>query len=116
MITDVLNQILHLGLSAHLFLEHDSIRLSCHFGDQTLPIIEIAKVVSAADAGRYTHGQLTLFDTMNAEVTLAGIADMGPMLPMLTGLEAAERARVGPVAKALLAIDGGIAQAQKLAA
>jgi dihydrodipicolinate synthase/N-acetylneuraminate lyase len=49
-------------------------------------------------------------------VTLAGIADMGPMLPMLTGLEAAERARVEPVAKALLAIDGGIANALKLAA
>jgi len=49
-------------------------------------------------------------------VTLAGIADMGPMLPMLTGLEAAERARVEPVAKALLAIDGGIAEAVKVAA
>jgi dihydrodipicolinate synthase/N-acetylneuraminate lyase len=42
-------------------------------------------------------------------VTLAGIADMGPMLPMMTGLEPAERARVEPVAKALLAVDGGIA-------
>lgn len=42
-------------------------------------------------------------------VTLAGIADMGPMLPMLSGLEPAERARVEPVAKALLAADGGYA-------
>jgi dihydropteroate synthase len=42
-------------------------------------------------------------------VTLAGVADMGPMLPMLTGLEPAERARVEPVAKALLAADGGYA-------
>ncbi|MCZ2134901.1 MAG: dihydrodipicolinate synthase family protein [Burkholderiales bacterium] len=42
-------------------------------------------------------------------VTLAGVADMGPMLPMLSGLEAAERARVEPVAKALLAADGGYA-------
>ena len=42
-------------------------------------------------------------------VTLAGVADMGPMLPMLTGLEPAERARVEPVAKALLAVDGGYA-------
>ena len=36
-------------------------------------------------------------------VTLAGIADMGPMLPMLTGLTDAERARVLPVAKTLAA-------------
>ena len=42
-------------------------------------------------------------------VTLAGVAEMGPMLPMLTGLEPAERARVEPVAKALLAADGGYA-------
>jgi dihydrodipicolinate synthase/N-acetylneuraminate lyase len=36
-------------------------------------------------------------------VTLAGIADMGLMLPMLTGLTEAERATVLPVAKALAA-------------
>jgi len=36
-------------------------------------------------------------------VTLAGIADMGPMLPMITGLTDAEKIRVHPVAKALLA-------------
>jgi len=38
-------------------------------------------------------------------VTLAGIADMGPMLPLLTGLDAAQRARVAPVAQRLLAAD-----------
>jgi dihydrodipicolinate synthase/N-acetylneuraminate lyase len=38
-------------------------------------------------------------------VTLAGIADMGPMLPLLTGLDDAQRARVAPVAKRLLEID-----------
>ena len=38
-------------------------------------------------------------------VTLAGIADMGPMLPLLTGLDEAQRARVAPVARQLLAID-----------
>jgi dihydrodipicolinate synthase/N-acetylneuraminate lyase len=38
-------------------------------------------------------------------VTLAGIADMGPMLPLLTGLDQAERDRVGGVAKALRAAD-----------
>jgi dihydrodipicolinate synthase/N-acetylneuraminate lyase len=37
--------------------------------------------------------------------TLAGIADMGPTLPMVSNLTAAERARVQPVAKALLAHD-----------
>lgn len=41
-------------------------------------------------------------------VTLSGVADMGPMLPLLTGLEAAERRRVEPVAKKLLADDGGL--------
>jgi dihydrodipicolinate synthase/N-acetylneuraminate lyase len=38
-------------------------------------------------------------------VTLAGIADMGPILPLLSNLEAAERAKVVPAAKALLAYD-----------
>jgi dihydrodipicolinate synthase/N-acetylneuraminate lyase len=38
-------------------------------------------------------------------VTLAGIADMGPLLPLLTGLSPAERERVAPVARALLARD-----------
>jgi dihydrodipicolinate synthase/N-acetylneuraminate lyase len=36
-------------------------------------------------------------------VTLAGIADMGPMLPMVSGLTDAEKAQVLPVAKALAA-------------
>jgi dihydrodipicolinate synthase/N-acetylneuraminate lyase len=38
-------------------------------------------------------------------VTLAGVADMGPMLPLLTGLTPAERQRVAPVARALLERD-----------
>ncbi|PJR13435.1 dihydrodipicolinate synthase family protein [Sinorhizobium meliloti] len=38
-------------------------------------------------------------------VSLAGIADMGPMLPLLTGLSADERNRVQPVAKALFDAD-----------
>lgn len=38
-------------------------------------------------------------------VTLAGVADMGPMLPLLTGLDEAQKARVQPVAKALYAWD-----------
>ena len=36
-------------------------------------------------------------------VSLAGIAEMGPMLPLLTGLDKVQRDRVAPVAKALLA-------------
>ena len=42
-------------------------------------------------------------------VTLAGLADMGPMLPLLTGLSKAEREKVEPAAKALLAWDRGLA-------
>jgi len=38
-------------------------------------------------------------------VTLAGVADAGPMLPMLSGLADDERARVAPAAKALLERD-----------
>lgn len=38
-------------------------------------------------------------------VMLAGVADMGPMLPLLSGLAPAERERVAPVAQALLARD-----------
>jgi dihydrodipicolinate synthase/N-acetylneuraminate lyase len=36
-------------------------------------------------------------------VTLAGIGDMGPMLPLLTGLSDTDREAVAPVARALLA-------------
>lgn len=39
--------------------------------------------------------------TLHDAVTVAGIADMGPMLPLLTGLNAADRARVQPAACAL---------------
>lgn len=38
---------------------------------------------------------------LHEAVGLAGIADMGPILPMLSGLDAAERERVAPVARAL---------------
>jgi len=39
--------------------------------------------------------------TLHDAVTLAGIADMGPMLPLLTGLAAADRVTVQPAARAL---------------
>jgi dihydrodipicolinate synthase/N-acetylneuraminate lyase len=42
-------------------------------------------------------------------VTLAGIAEMGPILPMISNLEASERAAVQPIAKALLAHDRALA-------
>ena len=80
---------------------------------------------SGAAGGAQQGGQMPLEDcrdgispirVLHDAVTLAGIADMGPMLPILTGLEPAERARVEPVAKALLAIDGGIANSLKFAA
>lgn len=38
-------------------------------------------------------------------VTLAGVADMGPMLPLVTGLSEQDRQRVAPVARALLQWD-----------
>jgi dihydrodipicolinate synthase/N-acetylneuraminate lyase len=38
-------------------------------------------------------------------VTLAGIADMGPILPLLSNLDSEERAKVLPAARALLAFD-----------
>jgi dihydrodipicolinate synthase/N-acetylneuraminate lyase len=44
-------------------------------------------------------------------VTLAGIADMGPMLPMISNLEASERPAVLAAAAALLAHDRSLARA-----
>jgi dihydrodipicolinate synthase/N-acetylneuraminate lyase len=44
-------------------------------------------------------------------VTLAGIADMGPILPMIANLDAAERRAVQPAASALLAHDRSLASA-----
>lgn len=50
--------------------------------------------------------------TLHDAVTLAGIADMGPMLPLLTGLSDAERQRVQPAAQALRAWDEDLGKAQ----
>ncbi len=50
--------------------------------------------------------------TLHDAVTLAGIADMGPMLPLLTGLSAAERQRVQPAARALRDWDEGLGKSQ----
>lgn len=48
-------------------------------------------------------------------VTLAGVADTGPMLPLMSGLSADERARVAPVARELLARDRARAAAAVVA-
>ncbi|MCS6766355.1 MAG: dihydrodipicolinate synthase family protein [Candidatus Protistobacter heckmanni] len=45
---------------------------------------------------------------LHEAVTLSGVADMGPMLPMLSGLSDDTRARVLPAAKALLEHDRGL--------
>lgn len=50
--------------------------------------------------------------TLHDAVTLAGIADMGPMLPLLTGLSPAERQRVQQAAQALRAWDESLGKAQ----
>lgn len=50
--------------------------------------------------------------TLHDAVTLAGIADMGPILPLLTGLGDAERQRVQPAAQALRAWDESLGKAQ----
>lgn len=42
-------------------------------------------------------------------VSLSGVADMGPMLPLLSGLDEAQRQTLAPVAKALLALDQAMA-------
>ena len=49
--------------------------------------------------------QLGPIRVLHDAVTLAGIADMGPILPLLSNLEAPERARVTPAARALLGLD-----------
>lgn len=53
--------------------------------------------------------------TLHDAVTLAGIADMGPMLPLLTGLNAADRAKVQPAARALRDWDATLDSAARAA-
>jgi len=48
---------------------------------------------------------------LHEAVRLAGIADTGPMLPMLTGLDAAQCGRIAPVAEALKLADAARARA-----
>jgi dihydrodipicolinate synthase/N-acetylneuraminate lyase len=84
------------------------------------------RILSLLKAQRYDEAQkvraayLPLEDQRDAlgpirvlhdAVTLAGIADMGPVLPMIANLEAAERRAVQPAALALLAHDQSLAAA-----
>jgi dihydrodipicolinate synthase/N-acetylneuraminate lyase len=82
------------------------------------------RILSLLRAGRYGEAEairaayIPLEDERDARgpirvlhdaVTLAGIADMGPMLPMISNLDAAERAAVQPAAAELLAHDRRLA-------
>lgn len=49
---------------------------------------------------------INVFSVLHDAVTLAGIADMGPILPLLSNLEQADRARVAAAARALLSHNG----------
>ena len=82
------------------------------------------RILALLKAGRYEEAHkvraayLPLEDQRDARgpirvlhdaVTLAGIADMGPILPMISSLESAERGPVEAAAKALLAHDRALA-------
>lgn len=82
------------------------------------------KILALLKAGKYDEANairaayLPLEDQRDAlgpirvlhdAVTLAGIADMGPMLPMVSNLDAKERSAVQPAAAALLAHDRKLA-------
>jgi len=78
----------------------------------TMKLLELLKAGKYAEAEKVRTLYIPFEDcrdtispirVLHDGVTLAGIADMGPMLPMLTGLTDAERARVLPAAKALAA-------------
>jgi dihydrodipicolinate synthase/N-acetylneuraminate lyase len=66
---------------------------------------EAEKVRAAYIALEDQRDALGPIRVLHDAVTLAGIADMGPMLPMISNLEANERAAVEGPAKALLAHD-----------
>jgi dihydrodipicolinate synthase/N-acetylneuraminate lyase len=53
--------------------------------------------------------ELSPIRVLHEAVTLAGIADMGPILPLLSNLDAEHHARVGAAARELLAFDRKLA-------
>ena len=70
---------------------------------------EAAKISAAYAEMEACRDTLSPIRTLHEAVTLAGIADMGPMLPMLSNIGAEHHARVGAAAKALLAFDQTLA-------
>jgi dihydrodipicolinate synthase/N-acetylneuraminate lyase len=83
-------------------------------------------LLHALQAGRYAEAEriwarympmedcrdaISPIRVLHEAVTLAGVADMGPMLPMLSNIGAAESARVAPAARALYEQDGAFAEA-----
>ena len=84
----------------------------------SMKILAALKAKRNAEAERIRAAYIPLEDQRDARgpirvlhdaVTLAGIADMGPMLPMISNLDAAERPAVQAAAVALLAHDRALA-------
>jgi len=80
----------------------------------SMRILALLKAKRYDEAAKLREAYIPLEDQRDAKgpirvlhdaVTLAGIADMGPMLPMISNLEAAERSLVQTAAAALLAHD-----------
>ena len=81
-------------------------------------LLALLKAKRYEEAGKVRAAYIALEDQRDAlgpirvlhdAVTLAGIADMGPMLPMISNLDASERAAVAGPAKQLLAHDRELA-------
>lgn len=90
----------------------------------SMRILELLKAQRYEEAEKLRAAYLPLEDQRDAlgpirvlhdAVTLAGIADMGPLLPMISNLEPAERPAVQAAAAALLAHDRNLANARAAA-
>lgn len=86
----------------------------------TTAILAALKRGDTAEAARLREAYMPFEDlrdgispirVLHDAVSLAGIADMGPMLPLLSNLDADQQARVRPVAEALKAWDLALADA-----
>jgi dihydrodipicolinate synthase/N-acetylneuraminate lyase len=84
----------------------------------SMGILEALKRKDYATAERLRHAFLPLEDcrdglspirVLHEAVSLAGIADMGPMLPLLENIEAVHHAKIGAAATELLSFDLGLA-------
>ena len=87
----------------------------------SMRILELLKAQRYEEAEKLRAAYIPLEDQRDARgpirvlhdaVTLAGIADMGPILPMISNLEPSERAAVKEAAGALLAHDRALAGAK----